>query len=30
MPNKKGGKNYKKSKHTDDEPTFYEKAEDQM
>lgn len=30
MPNKKGGKNYKKSKHTDDEPTMYEKAEDQM
>jgi translation initiation factor 1A len=29
-PNKKGGKNYKKGKHTDDEPTIYERLEDQM
>lgn len=30
MPNKKGGKNYKKSKHTDDDPILYERQEDQM
>jgi translation initiation factor 1A len=30
MPNKKGGKNYKKSKHADDEPILYERQEDQM
>lgn len=30
MPNKKGGKNYKKSKHTDDEPILYERQEGQM
>lgn len=29
-PNKKGGKNYKKGKHADDEPTIYERLEDQM
>ena len=30
MPNKKGGKNYKKSKHASDAPIIYERAEDQM
>lgn len=30
MPNKKGGKNYKKSKHADDAPIMYEKLDDQM
>jgi initiation factor 1A len=30
MPNKKGGKNYKKSKHADDEPILYERQEGQM
>ena len=30
MPNNKGGKNYKKSKHADDEPALYECLEDQM
>jgi translation initiation factor 1A len=30
MPNKKGGKNYKKSKHADDEPILYERHEGQM
>ena len=30
MPNKKGGKNYKKSKHTDAEPIIYERQEGQM
>jgi initiation factor 1A len=29
-PNKKGGKNYKKGKHVDDEPIIYERQEDQM
>jgi translation initiation factor 1A len=29
-PNKKGGKNYKKGKHTDDEPIIYERLEGQM
>lgn len=29
-PNKKGGKNYKKGKHADDEPIIYERLEDQM
>jgi translation initiation factor 1A len=29
-PNKKGGKNYKKGKHSDDTPIVYEKEEDQM
>lgn len=29
-PNKKGGKNYKKGKHIDDEPIIYERQEDQM
>ncbi len=29
-PNKKGGKNYKKGKHSDDTPVVYEKEEDQM
>lgn len=30
MPNKKGGKNYKKSKHADDAPILYERLDDQM
>lgn len=30
MPNKKGGKNYKKSKHADDEPILYERDAGQM
>lgn len=30
MPNKKGGKNYKKSKHTEDAPILYERLDDQM
>ena len=30
MPNNKGGKNYKKSKHSNDEPVIYERQEDQM
>ena len=30
MPNKKGGKNYKKSKSAEDAPTLYERLEDQM
>ena len=30
MPNKKGGKNYKKSKHATDDPILYERPEDQM
>ncbi len=30
MPNKKGGKNYKKSKSAEDTPILYEKLEDQM
>lgn len=30
MPNNKGGKNYKKSKHADDEPVVYECLPDQM
>ena len=30
MPNKQGGKNYKKSKHTDDEPLVYEVLSGQM
>jgi translation initiation factor 1A len=30
MPNKKGGKNYKKSKHADDAPIIYERLDDQM
>jgi translation initiation factor 1A len=29
-PNKKGGKNYKKGKHVDDEPIMYERLEGQM
>jgi translation initiation factor 1A len=29
-PNKKGGKNYKKGKHTDDDPIIYERLEGQM
>lgn len=29
-PNKKGGKNYKKGKHTDDGPMIYERLEGQM
>ena len=29
-PNKKGGKNYKKGKHADDEPVIYEKQDGQM
>jgi translation initiation factor 1A len=29
-PNKTGGKNYKKGKHTDDEPVMFEKLPDQM
>jgi translation initiation factor 1A len=29
-PNKKGGKNYKKGKHVDDEPILYERLPDQM
>jgi translation initiation factor 1A len=29
-PNKKGGKNYKKGKHADDEPIVYERLKDQM
>jgi translation initiation factor 1A len=29
-PNKKGGKNYKKGKHVDDEPILYERLEGQM
>lgn len=29
-PNKQGGKNYKKGKHINDEPTLYERQEDQM
>jgi translation initiation factor 1A len=29
-PNKKGGKNYKKGKHVDDEPIVYERLEGQM
>jgi translation initiation factor 1A len=29
-PNKKGGKNYKKGKHADDEPVMYERLPDQM
>jgi translation initiation factor 1A len=29
-PNKKGGKNYKKGKHTDDAPVIFERLEDQM
>lgn len=29
-PNKKGGKNYKKGKHGDDEPIVYERLEGQM
>jgi len=30
MPNKQGGKNYKKSKHTDEEPVLYEVLPGQM
>jgi translation initiation factor 1A len=30
MPNKKGGKNYKKSKHADEDPILYERQEGQM
>jgi translation initiation factor 1A len=30
MPNKKGGKNYKKSKHSSEAPILYERADDQM
>jgi translation initiation factor 1A len=30
MPNKKGGKNYKKSKHAVDDPVIYERQEGQM
>jgi len=29
-PNKKGGKNYKKGKHVNDEPVMYERQEDQI
>jgi initiation factor 1A len=29
-PNKKGGKNYKKGKHVDDDPVLYERLPDQM
>jgi translation initiation factor 1A len=29
-PNKKGGKNYKKGKHVDDEPIIYERLDGQM
>jgi translation initiation factor 1A len=29
-PNKKGGKNYKKGKHADDEPIMYERLDGQM
>ena len=29
-PNKKGGKNYKKGKHTSEEPVVFERHEDQM
>ena len=29
-PNKKGGKNYKKGKHADDEPIVYDRLPDQM
>jgi len=30
MPNKKGGKNYKKSKHANNDPVLYERQEGQM
>jgi translation initiation factor 1A len=30
MPNNKGGKNYKKSKHSSEAPILYERADDQM